>query len=50
MAAALAGAQKGLPAYSHKFSPKESTQYQMFACPVLKEHQKKRTTAAWSRF
>ena len=36
-----AGAQKDLPACLHKFSPKESTQYQMSACLVLKEHQKK---------
>lgn len=34
--AALATARRGLPAYSHICSPKTFTQYQLFACLVLK--------------
>ncbi len=30
-------AQRALPAYSHRFSPKKFTQHQLFACLVLKE-------------
>lgn len=33
---ALAVAQQALPMYSHKCSPKKFTQYQLFACLVLK--------------
>jgi len=41
MAEAFATAQASLPAYSHVNSPKKFTQHQLFACLVLKEHQKK---------
>ena len=34
--AALATAERALPAYSHRYSPKEFTQQQLFACLVLK--------------
>ena len=34
---AHAMAQRALPAYSHRFSPKKFTQHQLFACLVLKE-------------
>ncbi len=34
---AYATAQRTLPAYSHRFSPKKFTQHQLFACLVLKE-------------
>lgn len=34
--AALQTARRGLPAYSHKSSPKKFTQHQLFACLVLK--------------
>ncbi len=34
---AYAVAQRTLPAYSHRFSPKKFTQHQLFACLVLKE-------------
>ena len=34
--AALATARRALPAYSHRCSPKKFTQYQLFACLVLK--------------
>lgn len=37
MAVAYAAAQRALPAYSHRFSPKKFTQHQLFACLVLKE-------------
>lgn len=37
MAVAYATAQRALPAYSHRFSPKKFTQHQLFACLVLKE-------------
>jgi hypothetical protein len=37
MAVAYAAAQRALPAYSHRFSPKKFTQYQLLACLVLKE-------------
>ena len=33
---ALATAQRSLPAYSHRYSPKKFTQHQLFACLVLK--------------
>ena len=33
---ALATAQKSLPLYAHRFSPKKFTQHQLFACLVLK--------------
>ena len=33
---ALGVAQKSLPAYCHKYSPKKFTQHQLFACLVLK--------------
>ncbi len=41
MAQAYAAAQASLPAYSHVNSPRKFTQHQLFACLVLKEHQKK---------
>ena len=34
--AALSTARRALPAYSHRCSPKKFTQYQLFACLVLK--------------
>lgn len=34
--AALATAERALPAYSHRYSPKKFTQQQLFACLVLK--------------
>jgi hypothetical protein len=34
--AALATAQRALPAYSHRYSPKKFTQHQLFACLALK--------------
>ena len=34
--AALATAERALPAYSHRNSPKKFTQHQLFACLVLK--------------
>jgi hypothetical protein len=34
--AALATAQRALPLYSHRCSPKKFTQHQLFACLVLK--------------
>ena len=34
---AYAAAKDALPAYSHRFSPKKFTQYQLLACLVLKE-------------
>jgi hypothetical protein len=34
--AALATAQRALPLYSHRNSPKKFTQHQLFACLVLK--------------
>lgn len=34
-------AQEELPAYAHRFAPKKYTQHQLFACLVLKVHQKK---------
>lgn len=33
---ALATAQRSLPAYSHRYSPKKFTQHQLFSCLVLK--------------
>ena len=36
MLAALATAERALPAYSHRDSPKKFTQQQLFACLVLK--------------
>jgi len=38
--AAHAVAIESLPAYAHRFSPKKFTQHQLFACLVLKTHQK----------
>lgn len=38
---ALAVGQEVFPAYAHKNSPRKFTQPQLFACLVLKEHQKK---------
>lgn len=37
MATAYVTAQRALPAYAHRFSPKKFTQHQLFACLVLKE-------------
>ncbi len=37
MMTAYATAQRALPAYSHRLSPKKFTQHQLFACLVLKE-------------
>ncbi len=37
MRTAYATAQRALPAYAHRFSPKKFTQHQLFACLVLKE-------------
>ena len=37
MMTAYATAQRALPAYAHRFSPKKFTQHQLFACLVLKE-------------
>jgi len=37
MMIAYATAQRALPAYAHRFSPKKFTQHQLFACLVLKE-------------
>ena len=34
---AYATAQRALPAYAHRYSPKKFTQHQLFACLVLKE-------------
>jgi len=34
--AALAVAERSLPVYSHRCSPKKFTQHQLFACLVLK--------------
>lgn len=34
-------AQDELPTYAHRFAPKKYTQPQLFACLVLKVHQKK---------
>lgn len=34
--AALATAERALPLYSHRYSPKKFTQHQLFACLVLK--------------
>ncbi len=34
---AYAMARDALPKYGHRFSPKKFTQYQLFACLVLKE-------------
>lgn len=34
--AALKAAQRALPAYAHRFSPRKFTQHQLFACLVLK--------------
>ena len=39
--AAYAVAKESLPAYAHRFSPKKFTQHQLFACLVLRSHQKK---------
>lgn len=41
MAEALTVGQACLPIYAHRFAPKKFTQPQLFACLVLKEHQKK---------
>jgi hypothetical protein len=41
MLVAHAAAQKALPAHAHPCSPKKFTQHQLFACLVLKAHQKK---------
>lgn len=38
---ALEAAKQAVPAYSHRFSPKKFTQHQLFACLVLKAHQRK---------
>lgn len=38
---AYAAAQEALPRYAHHFAPKKFTQPQLFACLVLKVHQKK---------
>ncbi len=35
--AALATAQRALPEYAHRYSPKKFTQHQLFACLVLKQ-------------
>ncbi len=37
MMTAYTTAQRALPAYAHRFSPKKFTQHQLFACLVLKE-------------
>lgn len=37
MMTAYATAQRALPAYAHRYSPKKFTQHQLFACLVLKE-------------
>ena len=37
MMTAYVTAQRALPAYAHRFSPKKFTQHQLFACLVLKE-------------
>ncbi len=37
MVTAYATAQRALPAYAHRYSPKKFTQHQLFACLVLKE-------------
>ena len=37
MITAYVTAQRALPAYAHRFSPKKFTQHQLFACLVLKE-------------
>lgn len=34
-------ARRSLPTYAHRFAPKKFTQHQLFACLVLKVHQKK---------
>jgi hypothetical protein len=36
LSAALATAERALPLYSHRYSPKKFTQHQLFACLVLK--------------
>lgn len=38
---AHAVAQRTLPTYAHRFAPRKYTQHQLFACLVLKAHQKK---------
>ena len=47
MAEALAAARASLPAYSHVNSPRKYTQHQLFACLVLKAHQKKDDRGLW---
>jgi hypothetical protein len=37
MMTAYATAQRALPAYAHRYSPKKFTQHQLLACLVLKE-------------
>ena len=37
MMTAYATAQRALPAYAHRYSPKKFTQHQLFACLVRKE-------------
>ena len=36
----LEAARRALPTYAHRFAPKKFTQHQLFACLVLKTHQK----------
>jgi len=38
---AYEAARRALPSYAHRFAPKKFTQHQLFACLVLKVHQKK---------
>jgi hypothetical protein len=40
-------ARRALPAYAHRFAPKKFTQHQLFACLVLKVHQKKDYRGIW---
>src|SRR5947207_1674652 len=40
-------ARRSLPPYFHRFAPKKFTQWQLFACLVLKVHQKKDYRGIW---
>jgi hypothetical protein len=44
---ALAAGKDAFSDYSHKYSPKKFTQPQLFACLVLKEHQRKDYRGIW---
>ena len=40
-------ARRSLPPYAHRFAPKKFTQWQLFACLVLKVHQQQDYRGVW---